>query len=90
MKKGSKHVDRTKAKIRATLIIKHVEAFALGERIGRSKNPHQMTSAQLRAAEMLLARAEPILQRITYQGDADKPLYHRVERVIVRSPPKRD
>ena len=85
MKKGSKHTERTKTKIRIEAIKDRLQKFALGEKDGRSKKPIEMSAQQLRAAQLILDRHEPVLQRVTWQGDAEKPIYHRVERVIVKS-----
>ena len=52
--------------------------------IEHAEGKRNMSASQVSAGLGLLKKAMPDLSAITLQGDEDRPLVHRVERVIVR------
>ena len=54
-------LDEMRRRIKTTLLLKRVEEHALGSR--------EMSSTQIRAAEMLLRKAMPDLSSVTLAGD---------------------
>ncbi len=72
--------DRVRAKIQASLIIKRLEAYALGEK-GPDKKPVIMNQTQVTAALGLLKKAVPDLTSIDLRGDVDvaHTFIHRLE-----------
>ena len=58
-----KHDAETRAKIQTSQLINRLQSHANGE--------VEMTSTQVRAAEVLLKKAVPDLQAITHSGDEE-------------------
>ena len=66
--------DSTRAKIRSTLLLQRLEAFALGEKINNRRV--FMSAEQIAAARLCLAKALPDLQRTEHVGDGGGPVKH--------------
>jgi len=74
---NKRHSEEVRAKIQASVIIDRVQKHMNGE--------IEMTSSQLKAAEMLLDRSVPKLSQIQHSGDETNPiLFAKIERVIVK------
>lgn len=67
-----RHQDMVRAKIRATMLIVRLQAFALGRKIGGKEV--LMSDTQVRAAFGLLGKILPDLHRTEIAGDADQPV----------------
>lgn len=69
------HDDKTKALIRASQLLNRLNSFA--------NNEIEMSAAQVNAAKIVIGKVIPDLKSIEVSGDADAPLIHRIERVII-------
>lgn len=71
------HQDDVREKIQASQIINRLSAHVSGE--------VELTSTQIRAAEILLKKTLPDLSNVEISGDPDQPLniVSKIERVIV-------
>jgi hypothetical protein len=65
------HQDSIREKIRAAELVARLSAFAMGETVGEGKRKRRvfMSSDQVRAANILLAKCIPDLQRHVVEGD---------------------
>lgn len=61
-RKNLSHIDRTRAKIQASMLINRLQNFANG------KEGVEMSPAQVRAAEVLLKKSLPDLSAVTHDG----------------------
>jgi hypothetical protein len=64
-----RQADLTRAKIRSTMIVNRLEAFLAGEKDPRTNRKIVLSREQLKAAELLLARAIPTLVRTEVAGE---------------------
>ena len=64
------HTPAWKCKQRAGALMQRVEAHARGD--------IEMTKTQLQAAQIFLRKVIPDLSSTTFQGDAEKPLQHKI------------
>lgn len=67
-----RHQSMVREKIRTTLIVNRLQAFALGEKIGTRRVI--MTSDQVNAAKILLGKSLPDLNRTEVVGDPNQPI----------------
>lgn len=73
------HPDEVRKKIQTSQLINRLTAHI------NSPEP-LMDASQVAAAKILLGKALPDLSAVTFQGDQDKPLQHKVEVVFVSAP----
>jgi hypothetical protein len=59
------HLERTRAKIQASMLINRLQDFAKG------KPGVEMSPAQVRAAEVLLKKSVPDLSAVDHTGEVD-------------------
>lgn len=72
-----RHDDAARAKIQASQLVNRLQANALG------KLKKEMSTSQVKAAEILLRKTLPDLTATELSGDADNPLVHEVRETIV-------
>lgn len=68
-------VNEMREKIKATLIVKKLEEHILDGK--------ELSSSQVTAALGLLKKTIPDLSSVEHKGDADSPLMHRLEYVVI-------
>lgn len=85
MRKNPFHSKQIRDKIQAVNLIRRLELNALGQLKNNKGELIEMTSSQLRAAEMLLDRSIPKLQTIQYIGDEDNPIVNKWEIEVVHT-----
>jgi hypothetical protein len=71
-----RHDDETRAKIQAAQIINRMHSCLMGK--------ITLDAQQVSCAKALLNKVLPDLSTQTHAGDPERPIYHKVERVIVR------
>ena len=74
---GFNHSPYVREKIRATHLILRLQANAFG------KIEPELTMRQICSIEILLRKCLPDLSSITLVGDPERPILHRIERVII-------
>lgn len=89
-RKKLRHDEETRSKIQVALLIRRLQAFALGEDEHDGKGgrrPCIMDSAQIRAAEILLKKVLPDVTSVELSGPdgGDFVTVHRIELVPVRA-----
>lgn len=89
-KKGMKHrmkpellrspsmIEKWRSGVRAGMIRERLDKQALGELKNKVGKPIQMTPAELKAAEMLLARCIPTVSAVEITGKDGGPVESRV------------
>ena len=66
------HPDEVRKRIQASQLLNRLNDHAL------SQNEVKMDATQIQAARILLAKVLPDLASTTIQGDADKPIEHKL------------
>jgi hypothetical protein len=74
--------ELTRKRIKTTQLVKRLLANALGEL------PAEMSSGQIKSAEILLKKVLPDLQAMTLKGDEDAPLKAEHEHTVRFIDPK--
>lgn len=70
-----RHQEMVRDKIQASQLINRLEDHAL--------NGAELSATQIKAIEILLRKSIPDLSAVQVSGDADAPLAHKIEMVII-------
>ena len=77
---GTRNSEMTRSAIQATLLVKRLQAHAMGEL--------ELTREQIKAIEILLKKTLPDLSSVELTGDPENPVtVQQIERVIVNGQP---
>lgn len=70
-----RHQEMVREKIQASQLINVLEDHAL--------NGTELSATRIKAIEILLKKSVPDLSAVQVSGDADSPLAHKIEMVII-------